>query len=145
MFRMAKLGIALLPPPGRVSVIAVGDLARLLLTLAERGGSRTVYEADDGGPGMSHAELAQAIGTAVGRRVLPLPLPRALLSLAAKLDRRWRGSDAKLTPDRVGYLCHPDWTADPAKRPPPSLWTPAIATAAGLSETAAWYRANGLL
>ena len=23
-----------------------------------------------------------------------------------------------LTPDRVGYLCHPDWTVDPAKRPP---------------------------
>ena len=49
------------------------------------------------------------------------------------------------TADRVGYLCHPDGTADPVRRPPASLWAPAIATAEGLAATAAWYRAHGLL
>ncbi len=36
MFRMARFGLALLPPPGRISVIEVGDLARLLLALRGR-------------------------------------------------------------------------------------------------------------
>lgn len=145
MFRMAKLGVAFLPPPGRVSLIAVEDLADLLLALAERGGPRAIYEADDGGGGYSHAELARAVGRAVGRPVLPLPLPRTLLSLGARIDSRLRGEKAKLTRDRVGYLTHPDWSADPARLPPPALWTPRIPLERGLAETAGWYRANGLL
>ena len=144
MFRMAKWGIALLPPPGRVSLIAVEDLAALLLTLATRPGERAVYEVDDGHP-MSHAELARAIGAAVGRRVWPVHLPRALLSLAAFVDTRLRGSGAKLTHDRVGYLCHSDWTAAAARRPPLGIWKPSIATDAGLAETATWYGSQRLL
>ena len=144
MFRMANWGIALLPPPGKVSLIAVEDLAALLLTLAEQGGPRAIYEVDDGQT-MTHAELAQAIGAAVGRKVLPIHLPRPILSLAATLDTRLRGRDAKLTPDRVGYLCHPDWTADPACRPPAEVWAPRLRLDRGLSLTAEWYRANGLL
>lgn len=145
VFRMAKRGLAFLPPRGRQSVIAADDLARLLLALATGDAPRTVYEADDGTGGWSHADFARAIGTAVGRRVLPIHLPRPLLSLAARGDRLARGANAKLTPDRVAYFCHSDWTIDPLKRPPPDLWRPAIATPAGLAETARWYRAAGLL
>jgi hypothetical protein len=58
---------------------------------------------------------------------------------------RLRGAGAKLTHDRVGYLCHANWVADPARRPPPHLWTPAIPIAKGLAATATWYRANALL
>jgi uncharacterized protein YbjT (DUF2867 family) len=144
MFRMAARGLVLLPPSGRVSLIAAGDLAALLLALAEARDHRAIYEVDDG-TGMTHAELAQAIGMAVGRKVLPVHLPRPLLSLAAAIDTAIRGRGAKLTRDRVGYLCHADWTAGPARRPPPELWTPATATAAGLAATAAWYRAHALL
>jgi uncharacterized protein YbjT (DUF2867 family) len=144
MFRMAKYGLALLPPPGRVSLVAVDDLARLLLTLTATAAAHVLYEVDDG-HSYTHDELARMIGAAVGQRVLPLPLPSALLSLGARIDGMVRGKDAKLTADRVGYLCHPDWTADPPKRPPPALWTPSTPTAAGLAATAAWYRANGLL
>lgn len=144
MFRIAKLGLAILPPPGRMSAIAVNDLARLLLVLAERGGSPTVYEVDDG-KSWSHADFGRAIGVAVGQRVLPLHLPAPLLRLAARLDARLRGDGAKLTADRVGYLIHPDWTARADHRPPPSLWVPTTDTHQGLAATAAWYRAQGLL
>ncbi|WP_312489526.1 NAD(P)H-binding protein [Sphingomonas sp.] len=144
MFRAARLGIALMPPPGKVSLIAVEDFARLLTILIARDGPRAVLEVDDG-QALTHAELAAAIGAAVGQRVMTLHLPKGLLTLGAKIDRRLRGSGAKLTPDRVGYLCHPDWTADPAKRPDPALWEPAIALSRGLADTARWYRANGLL
>jgi nucleoside-diphosphate-sugar epimerase len=144
VFRMAQLGLAVLPPPGWMSAIAVDDLARLLVLLAERGGPPVIYEPDDGRT-YPHVEFAQAIGRAVGRRVLPLPLPAALLRLGARVDRRLRGSKAKLTPDRAAYLAHPDWTADPARRPPPDLWTPRIDLDQGLADTARWYRDNGLL
>lgn len=146
MFRLAKLGLALLPPPGKISVIEVGDLARLLLALVATDPGRVILEPDDGVEGgWTHDAFARAIGAAVGQRVLPLALPKALLSLAAKGDRLARGTKAKLTADRVGYLSHPDWTADPAFRPDPSLWRPEVPTVKGLAATAAWYRANGLL
>lgn len=146
LFRMAKMGIALLPPAGRVSVIEVGDVAALLLALAEAGPSHEIYEPDDGQEGgWSYAELTRAVGVAVGHKVLPVALPKAILSLAAHVDQMFRGKGAKLTADRVGYLCHPDWTASPAKRPDPAMWVPQMPTPQGLAATAAWYRANGLL
>ena len=146
MFRLAKRGLALLPPPGRISVIEVGDFARLLLVLAETDPGRVILEADDGVEGgWTHDAFARAIGAAVGQRVLPLALPKGLLSLAAKGDRLVRGPKAKLTADRVGYLSHPDWTVDPARRPDPALWQAEVPMAKGLAATAAWYRTNGLL
>ena len=145
LFRAARIGSALLPPRGTVARVAVDDLAQLLLTLATRSGPAAVYEADDG-DALTHAALAQAIGRAVGRRrVLALHLPKAVLMLGATLDRAFRRTQAKLTPDRVGYLAHDDWTARPSHRPPASLWTPATPLAEGLAATARWYRANGLL
>jgi nucleoside-diphosphate-sugar epimerase len=144
LFRAARLGIALLPPRGRVSLVAVDDLARLLLALALEAAA-AVYEVDDG-HALTHDALAQAIGRAVGRRhVLSFHLPRPLLMLGAAIDRALRRGGAKLTADRVGYLSHPDWTARASHRPPPALWTPSVRLAEGLAATAAWYRARGLL
>ncbi|HEU4959784.1 MAG TPA: NAD(P)H-binding protein [Sphingomonas sp.] len=146
LFRLAKFGIALTPPAGRLSVIEVSDLGRLLIALAGTAGNQRLLEADDGRPGgWTHADFARAIGAAVGRPVRPIALPRPLLTLAAWGDRLARGKRAKLTPDRVAYFCHPDWTVDPDKRPDPALWRPEVPTPEGLAATAAWYRAHSLL
>ena len=147
LFRMASRGIALLPPGGRASIIAADDVADLLIVLATHATPRLIIEPDDGRPGgWSHAEMVRAMGTAAGRRsVIPIALPKAVLTLGAKLDHAFRGTGSKLTADRVGYLSHPDWVADPAKRPDPALWRPKVDTATGFAETVAWYRANGLL
>ena len=67
------------------------------------------------------------------------------MTLASFGDRLVRGEKALLTADRVRYFCHPDWTVSPERRPPPDLWRPLQDTRAGLTETAAWYRAQGLL
>lgn len=144
LFRMAQRGFLLLPPPGRASIIQVGDLARLLLALAGVAGKAETLEPDDGAP-LAHRDLALAIGRAVGRRVLTLSAPAPLLRLAARGDRLVRGARAKLTPDRAAYMAHPDWTATPAMAPDPALWMPAIPLDAGLAETAAWYREAGWL
>jgi len=148
LFRMAARGVMPMPAGAvRASVIGVDDLADLLLALAAPGApARVAYEADDGRPGgWAIRELWQAIGKAVGKRVTPLPLPRWALSAVAWGDGLLRGSRAQLTPDRVRYFCHPDWTIDAARRPPPELWTPATDTAAGLAATARWYRGQGIL
>ncbi|ODP38573.1 NAD-dependent epimerase/dehydratase family protein [Sphingomonas turrisvirgatae] len=146
LFRMAKLGMIVLPPRGRISLIHVADLARLLVTLALSDPGRQTYECDDGHDGgYTHREFARLIGAAVGKRPLTLPMPRALLALAGRVDPLLRGSRAKLTADRAAYLSHPDWTAAPERRPPISLWAPQIATADGLRQAADWYRANKLL
>lgn len=146
LFKLAKRGIALLPPGGRLSVIEVGDLGRLLLALATTGNHNRGYDCDDGRDnGWSHKEFAQAIGTATGKRVAALALPRPLMMAGAHLDRLVRGKSAKLTPDRVAYFCHEDWVIDTARRPPAELWTPRVETNAGLAATAAWYRDQGLL
>ena len=144
LFRAAQRGIAP-APAGRFSVIAVEDLAALLLALAAAPADRAVYEADDATMGYSHARFARAIGRAVGHKVWVLPVPGALLSVAARADRLLRGAKAKLTPDRAAYIRHRDWTIDPVRRPPRDLWTPKRDTEDVLVATAQWYRANGLL
>ena len=148
LFRLARKGLVPLPPAGRTSLIHVGDLAALLLALVPSGEDVTGYtfEPDDGRPGgWSHVEMARAIGMAVGTRPLVLSLPRGVLDWVARADRAWRKGGAKLTADRVGYMCHPDWTATPAMRPPAARWQPQIATDIGLHATAGWYRDMGWL
>ncbi|WP_347304473.1 NAD-dependent epimerase/dehydratase family protein [Croceibacterium sp. TMG7-5b_MA50] len=150
LFRAAaKLGVVPMPPAaGRASYIHVTDLARLLLALLPPGAavSQRLFEPDDGhAGGWSHGDIARAIGAAVGRRVRVPHLPARLLSLAARLDRMARGSRAKLTPDRVGYMSHPDWVCRPEKAPPADVWQAGVATPEGLAATAAWYRQQGWL
>lgn len=150
LFRAAaRWSFVPLPPKGRASLIHVDDLARLLLALVPGGTgvSRHTFEPDDGEPaGWSHQEMGRAIGRAVGRRkVLTLHIPKPLMLAAARADRLLRGSGAKLTADRVGYMAHPDWVCSPGRSPPADLWTAQIPTQAGLAATADWYRQQGWL
>ena len=147
LFRMAKAGLILMPPRGRLSLIHVEDLVRLLLNLAEREEpAKLVIEPHDDRPdGWSHKEFAGALGRAVGRRAVSLATPRPLLRMGAALDRFVRGDKAKLTPDRAAYFSHPDWVVTTEKAPPPDLWRPEIETEPGLKRTAEWYRTEGWL
>lgn len=144
LFRMAQRRILFMPPTGRLSLIHVDDLARLLAALADPDGpANLTIEPDDGRPGgYDHREFGRLLGLAVRRHVLTVNSPRLLLSLGARLDRLVRGKEAKLTRDRVAYFCHPDWVCDPALAAPPELWRPAIEAAGGLAATAHWYRAE---
>lgn len=146
LFRMAKRGLMLLPPAGRISVIEVSDLSRFMLTLI--GHQETLgetYEPDDGcAEGWTHREFAEAIAHAVGRKhVATFATPRMLMRLGARIDRLFRGRRAKLTLDRAAYFGHPDWVS--ALRPPAELWRPHIETNAGLKATAVAYKAAGWL
>lgn len=149
LFRLARRGVIPLPPPGRLSVIHVDDLAELLLALLPSSEETThqIFEPDDGEPGgWTHVRLAQAIGAAVrGKPIRPISLSPGIVRLAARADRLLRGRKAKLTPDRARYICHPDWTVGEGAQPPRALWHPRIDTREGLKATAAWYREAGWL
>lgn len=142
LFKMARMGMLLMPPPGRFSIIHADDLAGLLVALTDLDGpSKLVIEPDDGQPnGWDHRAFAKILGRAVGREPMVLNAPAPLLRVAAHADKMLRGARAKLTPDRAAYFSHDNWVVDPAKAPPPDLWTPAIDTDQGLAETARWYR-----
>ncbi|MDP9086153.1 MAG: NAD(P)-dependent oxidoreductase [Pseudomonadota bacterium] len=147
LFRMANNGVVLLPPTGRLSLIHVDDLARLLITLADPiTPSGLLVEPDDNTlGGFTHQEFAALLGEAVGKKVFALAAPQPMLRVGAALDRFFRRGSAKLTPDRVAYFCHPDWVVDQALAVPTELWRPSIATASGLRDTARWYRAQDWL
>jgi len=147
LFRMAKLGLMLMPPKGRVSVVHADDLARLLVALAGPSvPSNILIEADDGKPGgWTHREFARALAAAVGTRPAIVSSPGVLLRAAAHLDQWWRGEKAKLTTDRAAYFSHRNWVVEPKRACPPQIWKPKIDTLQGLAETAAWYREQGWL
>jgi len=147
LFRAARWGLVPVPK-GAASMIHVEDLARLLVALIPGGEDVTgkLFEPDDGKPlGWDNAEMARAIGTAVGRRVRVFTLSPGALDKAAKVDRFLRGDGAKMTADRAGYLSHPDWVVGAEAAVPASIWEPRIDTRDGLRATAEWYRASGWL
>jgi nucleoside-diphosphate-sugar epimerase len=147
LFRMAKLGLMIMPPRGRLSLIHVADLVRLLLALATPSApSNILIEADDGRlGGWSHREFARALGTALGKKPLILSAPALALRTAARADQLFRRGKAKLTLDRAAYFSHDDWVATPKLAAPVKLWQPQVRTEAGLAETAEWYRQSGWL
>ena len=147
LFRMAKLGLMLMPPKGRVSVIHADDLARLLLALAAPAvPSNILIEADDAKPGgWTHREFARALAAAVGTKAAVISSPGIVLRLAARVDQLWRGEKAKLTTDRAAYFSHRNWVVEPKRACPPQIWQPRIETMQGLRDTAEWYRAEGWL
>jgi nucleoside-diphosphate-sugar epimerase len=147
LFRMAKLGLMLMPPKGRVSVIHADDLARLLLALAEpEAPVSCLVEPDDGkSGGWTHREFAKALAEAIGTRAAVISSPGIILRLAAHADQLFRGEKAKLTIDRAAYFSHRNWVVEPKRAAPPELWRPQIETVQGLRDTAAWYREKGWL
>ncbi len=144
LFKMAKLGVMLMPPKGRLSVLHADDLARLLIALsADDAPSNIVIEPDDGRRGgWTHREFASALAAAVGTKPAIFSSPGLLLRVFARADELVRGDRAKLTRDRAAYFSHNDWRVDPSCSAPLELWGPEIETLQGLKLTADWYSAQ---
>lgn len=147
LFKMARRGLVLLPPRGRFSVVHVADLCRLVLSVIDNPDTiAETYEPDDGREnGWDHQLFARTLGRLFGRRAATVSLPKLALRGASAVDRLIRRRRAKLTADRVGYFCHPDWAVTAERRPPAAVWEPTVRTPTGLKETADWYLAEGWL
>lgn len=147
VFQMVARGLAIVPGDGRFSLIEVGDLAAALFALATSAYSG-LSEIDDGHGGYSHADLARAIGVAVGRTPWMIRLPLGILRAGATIETalaRVGQRSPRLSHDRARYLAHPDWVAATGGGLPPEVWRPATDLATGLARAVAWYRAAGWL
>ncbi|MFM5930016.1 MAG: NAD-dependent epimerase/dehydratase family protein [Novosphingobium sp.] len=149
LFKAAKWGVIPMPQrDGRASYIHVEDLARLLLKLVPGGEGITgaTFEPDDGHDGgWSHREIGRLIGWAMGRRPFILHLSPGWLMRAARWGQALTRGRFKLTPDRAGYMAHPDWVSSSSAKVPKSLWKPIVPTREGMKATAKWYREQGWL
>lgn len=147
VFQMVARGVAILPGDGRFSLIEVGDLSAALLALAASDYTG-IAEIDDGHGAYTHADLARAIGVAVGQVPRLIRLPLGVLRVTATVETmlaRLQKRSPKMTHDRARTLAHPDWVAATGRGLPPALWRPATDIAAGLASAVAWYRAEGWL
>lgn len=150
LFKMARRGFVLLPPEknATLSLIHVDDLCRAIAAIIPEDDDLTagIFEVDDGiAGGWTHEGFARAIGDAVQRRITPIALPKLALRAASFGDRLLRREEAKLTRDRVNYICHRDWTINSSKRLPARLWQPKVPTPKGLKDTVTWYQFNDWL
>ena len=150
-FKTAARGIG--PSPrgtaARLSLIHVEDLAEALALALDRPLPPSVYEIDDGrAEGYSYADMADAAGQALGRRVSRLAIPRPVMAAVAGLNG-WRqalgGPTQILTAGKVAELFHADWVAHDRRLAAATgfaaqhdLWT-------GFRDAVLWYRARGWL
>ena len=150
-FKTAARGVG--PSPmgtgARLSLIHVEDLAEALALALDRPLPPSVYEIDDGRVGgYSYADMADAAGRALGRRVASLPIPRPVMAAVARLNG-WRqalgGPTQILTEGKVAELFHGDWVAHDRRLAAATgfaarhdLWT-------GFQDAVLWYRTRGWL
>jgi nucleoside-diphosphate-sugar epimerase len=154
-FKSVARGLA--PRPrlsgARLSLIHVADLAEALALAVDRSPLATVAastcEIDDGRDGgYSYRDMAAAAGRAVGRRVLPLPVPRLVMAGLARanaLGNALGGPVRILTPAKVNEIFHRDWTVHDRRLAAALGFRPGHDLATGFAETILWYRRAGWL
>jgi dihydroflavonol-4-reductase len=150
VFRLARLGFAPVFGDGgqELSAVHAADLAQALMAVVRA--PRTIG-------GTYHAchpqvftsgELGQAVGAAMGRRVLCLRVPhalgRALLAITETSARLTRQVTI-LTTDKANEFFQPAWTGDPSSLTRDSGWRARYDLSSGLADTYQWYRRAGWL
>jgi nucleoside-diphosphate-sugar epimerase len=149
--RAAACGLAPRPrlPAARLSLIHVADLAEAVALAAERPPAPSIYEIDDGRQGgYSYADMAEAAGLALGRRVRSLPIPRLVMTAIARLNavgHSLGGSVQILTPGKVNEIFHSDWTIHDQRLAAAIGFQARYDLPKGFGDTVLWYRRCGWL
>ena len=142
LFRCIASGFAPVPAgaAGRFSLLHVDDLAAAVLHwLGADTGYGETFELDDGRPGGYDWDTVVTLaGRALreGRLVRRVPIPRAVLALAALANlgaARVLGYAPMLTPGKVREITHPDWLCDSHAFARATGWRPTIGLESGLA------------
>jgi dihydroflavonol-4-reductase len=148
VFQTAKLGIAPVFGDGTQELSAVhgADLAdaALACATAETAAGKIYYPCHP--QTFTSAGFVRAVGTALGRRVVVLPVPLSLGRVALTVTgaaARALGRATILTRDKANEFFQSAWTGDPSRCIRDTGWAPKIALETGLEDTCAWYRSAG--
>jgi nucleoside-diphosphate-sugar epimerase len=150
-FKAVACGFAPRPKvaSARLSLIHVADLVEALSLALDQPPPPSTYEIDDGKEGgYSYGDMADAAGRALGRKPLPLAVPRAVMAAVARtnaIGHSLGGSVQMLTPGKVSEIFHGDWTAHDRRLAIALGLQPRFDLATGFRETILWYRAQGWL
>ncbi|MEM7487991.1 MAG: NAD-dependent epimerase/dehydratase family protein [Pseudomonadota bacterium] len=152
LFELASRPVMPVPalPDGRLSFVYASDVAQAIRAFAAAPAAIPgVFELSDDRPeGYGWAEIAATAAAAVSRTPRLLPVPRVVWPVAGATVEtlaRLTGSVPMMSRGKVREMLHPDWSCDPARLPPKSLWTPEIGLEAGFVRTVRWARARGRL
>jgi nucleoside-diphosphate-sugar epimerase len=150
LFQQLDRGFLLAPanPAARFSLLQVEDLAGAIERLLETPRwDNAVLELDDGREGgYGWADLAEAAGRHLGRRVRRVSVPLWPLWLPAEVNRRVAkalGRAPFFSPGKLRELFHPDWVARCAPGGPLADWRADYTFETGFPVTLDWYRAEG--
>lgn len=147
-FRLAARGFAIRVGPAdqRLSMIHVADLATALILAADARRGRC-YHVSDGFVHRWH-DVVTEIGSAVGRTVTVIAIPRPVAMTAASIDSvtaRMVGRKPLLTLGRIRELSSSDWSVDMSRSRRELGFEPAVTLHDGMRATAEWYQAHALL
>ena len=150
VFRLARLGIAPVLGDGTQELSAVhgADLADALIAVAVSSAAerRTYYACHP--EVFTGAEMARAVGQAMGRAPIVLRVPatigRGVLRLT-ETAARLAGQTTILTADKANEFFQPAWIGDPGPLTRDTGWRAARDLRTGLRETYEWYRTAGWL
>jgi len=145
-FRLAARGLAMRTGPRgqQLALIHVRDLVQGLIAGGRTLTATGVYYVNGGN--YAWEEIIAAIGNAVDRRPVVVPLPALAVRAAGYAARAWArlaGAKPLLTPERVRDLLQPNWTCNDARARTDLGYHPTVPLEEGMRETAAWYRAQG--
>jgi nucleoside-diphosphate-sugar epimerase len=148
-FRLAARGLrVVVGPRNRFSIVHAADLAQGIRLAAESRlpGCRAYFLTD--GEGRTIEELMRLICDAAGRRTNRVPVPVAVVAVAAaanEIAAAITGRPPLLGWRRVGEARHRFWTVSDRRARDELGYRPEITTERGMAETAAWYRTEGWL
>jgi nucleoside-diphosphate-sugar epimerase len=132
------------PRRGRVALIHAEDAAKAIASLCDQGPSGRIFELTDGRfGGYTWPEIVIAAETAMGAKVITVPLPGNVVRAAAAanmLVARVAGRVPIFTLGKAREILHADWGSSAGRLPPPDIWQPKIDLSTGFRDTVSWYR-----
>ena len=150
VFRLARVGLAPVLGDGMQELSAVhgADLADALVAAGTTAAAvgHTYYACHP--EVFTGAEMALAVGRAMGRRLAVIRIPAAIgrgVLRVTEAAARLVGRTTILTADKANEFYQPAWTADPESLARDTGWRAIRNLETGLAETYAWYRAAGWL
>jgi nucleoside-diphosphate-sugar epimerase len=150
MFQLIRTGLAPVFGAGtqQLSLVYAADLAEAIVRagLARAAAGRTYHAAH--AEVVTTRELALAVGRAVGRTPLVVPVPGVVATPIVSLIGRFaaaRGRLSTLNADKMAEFLAPAWVLSSARAERELGWRAGHDLAAGARHTAAWYREAGWL